>query len=382
MEQALRGHHSDRAVNISTSIASQDCAEALPFLRLRGIAKQFDHVDVLRRIDLDVPRGSFTCLVGPSGCGKTTLLRVLCGLETADQGSIICDGLDITQQPAAARHMGLVFQSYALFPNLRVEDNIAYGLSRRLSRSERRRKVDALLDVVGLTGYGHRKPNELSGGQQQRVAIARALAPEPSVLLLDEPLSALDAQLRLQLRGELQALQKRLGITVVMVTHDQAEALAIADRIAVMQSGWIEQLGTPFDLYCHPANRFVAGFVGRMNFLPAMVAGVGAVVLRSGKSLLLDTASLPKGTSVELGIRPENITLAEAGAPAGIVLPLRVLVREFLGASMRLEGVHEESRTAIALDLPLHRGMALQARTHIEVLLPTALLHLFAAATP
>ncbi len=275
--------------------------------------------------------------------------------------------------------MGLVFQSYALFPNLRVEDNIAYGLSRHLSRGERRRKVDALLDVVGLSGFSRRKPNELSGGQQQRVAIARALAPEPSVLLLDEPLSALDAQLRQQLRGELQALQKRLGVTVVMVTHDQAEALAIADRIAVMQSGWIEQLGTPFDLYCHPANRFVAGFVGRMNFLPAMVVGVGAVVLPSGKSLPLDTASLPKGTSVELGIRPENIALAEPGAGPGIALRLRVVVREFLGASMRLEGVHEESGAEIALDMPLHSGMVLHAHTHIEAFLPATHLHLFAA---
>ncbi len=368
-------------MTLSTQIATEGCAEVAPFLRLRGIAKQFDRVAVLRRIDLDVPRGSFTCLVGPSGCGKTTLLRVLCGLETADAGAILCDGQDITQQPAAARHMGLVFQSYALFPNLRVEDNIAYGLSRRLSRSERHRKVNALLDLVGLTGFGRRKPNELSGGQQQRVAIARALAPEPSVLLLDEPLSALDAQLRLQLRGELQTLQKRLGITVVMVTHDQAEALAIADRIAVMQSGWIEQLGTPFELYCHPANRFVAGFVGRMNFLPATVAGVGAVVLPSGTALALDTASLPKGTAVELGIRPENIALTGPGAGAGIILPLRILGREFLGASMRLDGVHEESGTAIALDLPLHRGMALQAQTHIEAFLPAAHLHLFAAGT-
>jgi iron(III) transport system ATP-binding protein len=380
MDQTLRGCKGCRAVTLSTQISQDGCVEALPFLRLRGIAKQFDRVAVLRRIDLDVPRGSFTCLVGPSGCGKTTLLRVLCGLEAADAGTIICDGLDITQQPAASRHMGLVFQSYALFPNLRVEDNVAYGLSRRLSRSELRCKVDALLEVVGLSGYGHRKPNELSGGQQQRVAIARALAPEPSVLLLDEPLSALDAQLRLQLRGELQELQKRLGITVVMVTHDQSEALAIADRIAVMQSGWIEQLGTPFDLYCHPANRFVAGFVGRMNFLTAVVAGAGSVRLPSGKSLPLNTGSLPRGTTVELGIRPENIAL-EPGAGDGIALRLRLLVREFLGASMRLEGVHEDSGTEIALDMPLHRGMALQAQTHIEAFLPATHLQLFSATT-
>lgn len=378
MEQALCRHKGGHAVTLSTQIATEGCAEVAPFLRLRGIAKQFDRVDVLRRIDLDVPRGSFTCLVGPSGCGKTTLLRVLCGLETADAGTILCNGADITHQPAASRQMGLVFQSYALFPNLRVEDNIAYGLSRRLSRSERRRKVDALLETVGLTGYGRRRPNELSGGQQQRVAIARALAPEPSVLLLDEPLSALDAQLRLQLRGELQLLQKQLGITVVMVTHDQAEALAIADRIAVMESGRIEQLGTPFDLYCRPASRFVAGFVGRMSFLSAVVAGAGSVMLPSGQSLPLDTANLPRGTAVELGIRPENIATVP-GAGDGIVLRLRILVREFLGASLRLEAVHEESETAIALDMPLLRGMALQGHSHIEAFLPAAHLHLFAA---
>lgn len=348
-----------------------------PLLKLNGIGKRFGSLDVLQDVRLEVEAGSFTCLVGPSGCGKTTLLRILCGLETADQGAILCGGRDITHTPASARKMGLVFQSYALFPNLTVGRNVAYGLPRHWGRRQIHERVEALLDTVGLAGFAKRRPEELSGGQQQRVAIARALAPEPSVLFLDEPLSALDAQLRVQLRSELKSLQQRLGVTTVMVTHDQAEALAIADRIAVMQHGHIAQIGSPFELYCHPASHFVAGFLGRMNFIPAKVLGGGMVQLGHGLSSPVETASYAPGTKIDLGIRPEDVALSEDGA--GITLILRVQRREFLGGTMRLETIAPWSSSVLALDLPQRLGRTFAEGTEIKVFLPSSRLHIFPA---
>lgn len=352
---------------------------AEPLLHLSRISKRFNRIAALNNVELDVPAGSFTCLVGPSGCGKTTLLRVICGLETAEEGSIVCAGLDITHKSASTRQMGLVFQSYALFPNLSVSRNISYGLPRNLGRRETARKVDALLETVGLSGYGKRKPDELSGGQQQRVAIARALAPEPSVLLLDEPLSALDAQLRAQVRTELQSLQKRLGVTTIMVTHDQTEALAIADRIAVMNSGRIVQTGAPFDLYCRPADRFVAGFLGRMNFLAAKVLGHGGVQLATGQTVAVHTGGHAVGDAVDLAIRPEDVALSQGVEGDGVNLRLRVLRREFLGATMRLEAVQTDSDVMMTLDLPLRLGRTVGEQSEIGVFLPSSRVHLFAA---
>lgn len=352
---------------------------AEPLLKLSGISKRFGHQDALTKVALEVEAGSFTCLVGPSGCGKTTLLRILCGLETADQGTILCGGCDITRSPAASRNMGLVFQSYALFPNLCVGRNIAYGLPRHWPRRQIQDRVEALLETVGLAGFAKRKPEELSGGQQQRVAIARALAPEPKVLLLDEPLSALDAQLRVQLRSELKFLQQRLGVTTVMVTHDQSEALAIADRIALMQQGAIAQTGSPFELYCHPQSRFVASFLGRMNFFKAKVLAAGLVQLGSGFSFPAATGSAAPGTDVDLGIRPEDIVIAEESADAALCL--RLQRREFLGSTMRLEALEPQTQSLIALDLPQRLGHRYSEGAEIKVLLPAAQLHLFPAGT-
>ncbi len=354
-------------------------ADFSPLLRVSRISKRFGRTSALADVDLDVPRGSFTCLVGPSGCGKTTLLRCICGLETVDTGRIVCAGRDITDLSPSARQMGLVFQSYALFPNLNVTRNVAYGVPRTLGRREIERKVDALLEAVGLSGYGARRPEELSGGQQQRVAIARALAPEPSLLLLDEPLSALDAQLRLQVRAELQSLQKRLGVTTVMVTHDQAEALAVADRIAVMKEGLVVQAGSPFDLYYRPADRFVAGFLGRMNFLSAKAQAPGCVQLASGEAVGVDTEGLAAGVAVDLGIRPEDVVLSPEAANDGTCLGLRVLRREFVGAMMRLEAVHVGCDAVLALDVPARLGRTIGEGAEIEVLLPAARLHVFPA---
>ncbi len=224
-------------------------------------------------VDLSAPAGQFTCLVGPSGCGKTTLLRLLMGLEQPSAGTIALGGVDVTHVAPAKRGMGMVFQSYALFPNMRVGANIAFAMPRALSAQDKARRTAALLETVGLPGLERRYPGQLSGGQQQRVAIARALAVEPRILLLDEPLAALDPQIREQLRLELKALQRRLGVTTVMVTHDQAEALAVADLIVVMRAGRIEQMGSPQAVYDAPANPFVASFLGAANLLEAAGGG-------------------------------------------------------------------------------------------------------------
>ncbi|WP_230368611.1 ATP-binding cassette domain-containing protein [Paludibacterium denitrificans] len=231
-----------------------------PYLQLSGISKRFGQQIVLDSLNLNVSKGEFVCLLGPSGCGKTTLLRQIAGLDLPDAGYIRQHDRDITRCAPAERDYGIVFQSYALFPNLNVADNIAYGLKGR--SEDKRRRVSELLALVGLDSISAKYPAQLSGGQQQRVALARALATSPSLLLLDEPLSALDARVREHLRREIRALQQKLGITTIMVTHDQEEALTMADRVIVMNGGRIEQSGSPFEVYLEPASRFVASFVG------------------------------------------------------------------------------------------------------------------------
>src|SRR5947207_13439475 len=247
---------------------------AAPFLRIRDLEKRFGAFTALTNIDLDVAQGDFVCFLGPSGCGKTTLLRAIAGLDPQDEGLIEIAGRDVSRLPPAARDFGIVFQSYALFPNLTVAANVGYGLvNRRAGKAELNRRVAELLTLVGLPEQGTKYPVQLSGGQQQRVALARALATSPGLLLLDEPLSALDARVRLRLRDEIKELQRRLGVTTIMVTHDQEEALAMADRIVVMREGVIEQIGTPSDIYRKPATAFVADFVGTMTFLDAQISG-------------------------------------------------------------------------------------------------------------
>ncbi len=280
---------------------------AEPFLRLEGIRKEFGAFTALRDIRLEVPQGEFVCFLGPSGCGKTTLLRIIAGLEEQSAGSIHQNGRDISALPPAQRDYGIVFQSYALFPNLSIYDNVAYGLvNRRAGRAAIDARVSELLQLVGLPDAGAKYPAQLSGGQQQRVALARALATSPGLLLLDEPLSALDAIVRVHLRQEIRALQQRLGVTTIMVTHDQEEALSMADRIVVMNQGVIDQIGTPLEIYREPATPFVADFVGKVNMLTATVESPGRVRIgrRSFEGAVCNGSP---GRSVRVYLRPEDI---------------------------------------------------------------------------
>jgi putative spermidine/putrescine transport system ATP-binding protein len=275
-------------------------------VELRQITKSFGSHQVLRGIDLDIRPGEFVSLLGPSGCGKTTALRVLSGLEQADAGEVLFAGSDVSRVPVNARDIGMVFQSYSLFPHLRVLDNTAFGLRRRkVSRIEARELAADALELVGLTEFADRFPHQLSGGQQQRVALARALVTEPRVLLLDEPLSALDAKVRVQLRDEIRRIQLRLGITTVFVTHDQEEALAVSDRVAVMSQGVIEQIGTPEDLYLRPATAQVAEFVGLSSRVPGRVFDTQVSVF--GQLVPL-REPIAEGI-VEVYLRPENLRL-------------------------------------------------------------------------
>ena len=244
-----------------------------PYLQVNKLWKHYGNFAALKEVSLEIEEGEFVCFLGPSGCGKTTLLRAIAGLDPQSRGEIVQGGHTISRLPPEQRDFGIVFQSYALFPNLTVAQNIAYGLrSLKKSRKQVEQKVSELLETIGLPDMAHKYPAQLSGGQQQRIALARALATEPSLLLLDEPLSALDARVRLHLRQEIRSLQRKLGITTIMVTHDQEEALAMADRIVVMNHGIIEQVGTPEQVYRRPVNAFVANFVGTMNLLPVKAA--------------------------------------------------------------------------------------------------------------
>lgn len=261
------------------------------FLDLRQIYKEFGSFTALKDINLAIQKGEFVCFLGPSGCGKTTLLRIIAGLEVQTAGQVFQGGRDISRLPPAQRDYGIVFQSYALFPNLSVFDNVSYGLvNRKAPRAEIRQRVTDLVRLVGLPGSETKFPGQLSGGQQQRIALARALATSPGLLLLDEPLSALDALERVRLRQEIRSLQQKLGVTTIMVTHDQEEALSVADRIVVMNHGVIEQVGTPMDIYREPASPFVADFVGKVNVLPAQRIGgklqIGQMILPDRKSVV------------------------------------------------------------------------------------------------
>ena len=287
-----------------------------PYLRIERLAKKFGGFTALDDISLDVHEGEFVCFLGPSGCGKTTLLRAIAGLDVQTAGMVEQAGADISALPPSERDFGIVFQSYALFPNMTVTRNVAYGLeSQGRSRSEIRDRVRELLALVGLPDQGDKYPAQLSGGQQQRIALARAIATSPGLLLLDEPLSALDAKVRARLRYEVKALQRRLGITTIMVTHDQEEALTMADRIVVMNDGVIEQAGAPTEIYSEPASVFVADFIGIMNFIAGEVTSDGEV-RAGGLVLACDTSGLPDGARVTVAIRPEDIVI-EGGEAAG-----------------------------------------------------------------
>lgn len=304
-------------------------------LEIRNLTKRFGTFVALDQVDLAVERGEFLVLLGPSGCGKTTLLRAIAGLERQDAGQILHGGEDISRRSPALRDFGIVFQSYALFPNLTVAENVAYGLkSRKADRGGGRegvsRRVVEMLELVGLPGIERKYPAQLSGGQQQRVALARALATAPDLLLLDEPLSALDAIERVRLRSEIRNLQNQLGVTTIMVTHDQEEALAMADRIVVMKAGRIQQVGGPQDIYRAPANDFVADFIGRGNLFEG--TAVGDQHVRLGNLTLRCGHPLHPGRAHRFYVRPEDICLHDTLDQRENSFYAHVLKHEFLGA--------------------------------------------------
>jgi iron(III) transport system ATP-binding protein len=302
--------------------------DLVSYLRLDGVSKEFGAFSALRDVRLDVTQGEFVCFLGPSGCGKTTLLRIVAGLETQTAGTVHQAGRDISRLPPAQRDYGIVFQSYALFPNLSVFDNVAYGLvNRRQPRAAIAARVAELLKLVGLPDAGAKYPSQLSGGQQQRIALARALATSPGLLLLDEPLSALDALERVRLRQEIRALQQRLGVTTIMVTHDQEEALSMADRIVVMNHGAIEQVGSALDIYREPASPFVADFVGKVNVLSGVAQSGG---VRVGSTLLACNGAA--AGNVKVYLRPEDVVARPIAPGDSNVLDARIEKVEFLGS--------------------------------------------------
>ena len=357
-----------------------------PYLRIEDVDKSFGSFQALRDISLDIYEGEFVCFLGPSGCGKTTLLRAIAGLDPQTSGRIEQAGRDISQLPPAQRDFGIVFQSYALFPNLTVAKNVGYGLaSRQAKREQIEKRVRELLDMVGLADQAKKYPAQLSGGQQQRIALARALATSPGLLLLDEPLSALDAKVRVHLRKEIKELQRKLGLTTIMVTHDQEEALIMADRVVVMNNGVIEQVGTPNEIYGEPTNRFVADFIGQMNFLPGLVideerARLGSVDLRHPRS----PAGLTPGSAVTLCVRPEDVVVRRQLEREEVnAFPAQVSDLDFIGNFFRarlaadcLDGM------LLAADLPssLVRTSSVAPGMPLSVALPSDRIRVFPAA--
>ena len=310
-----------------------------PYLKIENLTKKFGDFTAVKNVSLEIYENEFICFLGPSGCGKTTLLRSIAGLEIQTFGRIEQAGRDISALPPAQRDFGIVFQSYALFPNLTVAKNVAYGLENlEMEKSEIATRVDDLLELVGMPDQAPKYPAQLSGGEQQRVALARALAMSPGLLLLDEPLSALDAKVRMRLRHEIKQLQRQLGVTTILVTHDQEEALTMADRIVVLDAGTIQQVGTPIEIYRYPKSAFVANFVGLMNFLPAMAAGNGKVRL-ADVELAAGTTSdgLAEGTALTVCMRPEDIVARGIDATTPNTIEVKVTDLEFLGSFFRAE---------------------------------------------
>jgi iron(III) transport system ATP-binding protein len=351
-----------------------------PFLRIVDLTKRFGGFTALEEISLDVFEGEFVCFLGPSGCGKTTLLRAIAGLDIQSSGRIVQAGRDISALPPDQRDFGIVFQSYALFPNLTVRRNVAYGLeNRRLPRLEVGRKVDELLALVGLAEHADKYPAQLSGGQQQRVALARALATSPGLLLLDEPLSALDAKVRVHLRREVRELQRRVGVTTIMVTHDQEEALTMADRIVIMNHGVIEQVGTPFEIYAEPRSAFVADFIGTMNFLPGRLVASDRVRV-SRLELRCPPHALAPESPVTVAIRPEDIVVQDAEGGTENAFEAEIAGIEFLGAYVRarLEAPQlGEGELRADLSANVVRRMGLAEGRRLPVVLPRARLRIY-----
>ncbi|HUQ78701.1 MAG TPA: ABC transporter ATP-binding protein [Patescibacteria group bacterium] len=343
---SVADHRISPAPSGSAGAGSRGVADAHPDVELIGVTKRFGDVTAVDRMDLAIPPSSFTSLLGPSGCGKTTTLRMIAGFEEPTAGEILLAGRSIAGVPPYQRNVNTVFQHYALFPHMDVAHNVGYGLrQRKVGKAEEERRVGEALDLVRLGGYGGRRIWEMSGGQQQRVALARALVNRPTVLLLDEPLGALDLKLRKEMQLELKALQQEVGITFVYVTHDQEEALTMSDMIVVMRDGVIQQMGRPAELYERPANRFVSDFIGTSNFIPASVVdtdAVGRATVRTDSGLVVTghltdrTASLPAGTKVTIAVRPERVDVVGAEAqdterPGWTNLAGRIMQGTYLG---------------------------------------------------
>jgi putative spermidine/putrescine transport system ATP-binding protein len=342
-------------------------------VQLQDLTRVFGTTRALDGLSIEMAPGELVALLGPSGCGKTTALRIVAGFEFADAGSVMIDGKDISSVPASRRDMGMVFQSYSLFPNMSALDNVAFGLRmRKMGAGDRRKRAAGLLDMVGLADQAKQYPHQLSGGQQQRVALARALAIEPRVLLLDEPLSALDAKVRLQLREQIRTLQQQLGTTTLFVTHDQEEALSMADRVGVMRQGRLEQIAAPDELYTDPATAFVAEFVGIMNRIPGELASGGTVAVL-GVTVPVrsqDTADEFGGDkAVDVLVRPEGLTMELVENGNGIVAH-----RTFLGSVTRV-GVLLSGDVTVQIDKPSSEAAALAPGTSVSVTLPHEAVH-------
>ena len=352
----------------------------MSYLELRNVCKAFSGIDVVHEFSLDIEKGTLVSFLGPSGCGKTTTLRMIAGFEQLDKGTIQLDGADITAVPPNRRDICMVFQAYALFPNKTVRDNIAFGLRmKKTPRGEIGRKVDAVLEMVRLEDTAGRYPHQLSGGQQQRIALARALAVQPRVLLLDEPLSALDAEVRVALRGEIRRIQSELAITTVYVTHDQEEALSISDRVVVMNRGIIEQVGTPEQVYHALRTRFVATFIGTANQFPGNASAGDRVICRDIELLAHDMRAFQEGQEVVALVRPENIQVqverserADWNVMAGVVQTIT-----FHGAVTRL-GVNVAGRRVVA-DVTAANSQPVSLNQQIWLMFPRTACQVMAA---
>ncbi|ABG30002.1 ABC transporter ATP-binding protein [Roseobacter denitrificans] len=327
--------------------------DAPPLVRIEGISKSFGNTVALDNLTLDIARGEFVTFLGPSGCGKSTTLRILGGFERPDKGRVILDGEDVTTQPPEKRHVNMVFQDYALFPHMTVRQNISFGLELKgMDKANIKRRQDEIMAFLELDGFGDRYPGQLSGGQRQRVALARALAPDPALLLLDEPLGALDAKLRGQVQQELKSIQQRTHKTFFFVTHDQEEALTMSDRIVVMNKGRVEQDGTPEELYFHPATRFVAEFIGETNLLS------GQMRARDGDRIVMDwfghtlsgqapAGPLQTGDAITASVRLEKLGFHTTRPNAANAVQGKVVGKTFLGSRMALDLVIEETEGAV-----------------------------------